>query len=111
MRMRTFVNRPAKKTRAELQAELKAAVENTSKPRSNKRSKSMVGHGFGGEEMRMQESMREFREAEERKAVAKMTDGYNCLRDALVWFDTHDVEIKLGHLPQWVVAARRFVVV
>lgn len=66
----------------------------------------MVGHGFGGEEMRMQESMREFSEQEERKAAEKMTAGYNLLRDALIWFDSHDVEKKLGHLPQWVAIGR-----
>lgn len=31
---------------------------------------------------------------------------YNLLRDALVWFSSHEVEKKLGHLPQWVVTAR-----
>ena len=29
------------------------------------------------------------------------------LRDALSWFDSHEVEEKLGHLPQWVNMARR----
>jgi hypothetical protein len=66
----------------------------------------MVGHGFGGEEMRIQESMREFSEREDRKAVEKMTEGYSRLRDALIWFDAHEVEKKLGHLPQWVVMGR-----
>jgi hypothetical protein len=33
-------------------------------------------------------------------------DGYNILRDAVVWFDSHEVEKKLGHLPQWMVTAR-----
>lgn len=42
----------------------------------------------------------------EAKAVEKMTEGYNRLRDALIWFDSHEVEKKLGHLPQWVVMGR-----
>lgn len=40
------------------------------------------------------------------KGIAKMTEGYNRLRDALIWFDSHEVEKKLGHLPQWVVMGR-----
>lgn len=43
---------------------------------------------------------------ERRKAEQRMVDGYNRLRDALSWFDSHEVEKKLGHLPQWVVMAR-----
>jgi hypothetical protein len=35
-----------------------------------------------------------------------MTNSYNLLRDALSWFSSHEVEKKLGHLPQWVVMAR-----
>ena len=38
--------------------------------------------------------------------IQKMTDGYNAMRDALSWFDSHEVETKLGHLPQWVVTGR-----
>jgi len=36
----------------------------------------------------------------------RMTIGYNLLRDALVWFSSHEVEKKLGHLPQWVAMGR-----
>jgi hypothetical protein len=39
-------------------------------------------------------------------ALPKMTSGYNTLRDALSWFDAHEVESKLGHLPEWAMAAR-----
>jgi hypothetical protein len=35
-----------------------------------------------------------------------MTNSYNLLRDALSWFTSHEVEKKLGHLPQWVVMGR-----
>lgn len=35
--------------------------------------------------------------------VLRRTDSFNRLRDALVWFTSHEVEKKLGHLPQWVV--------
>jgi hypothetical protein len=42
----------------------------------------------------------------EEKRMQRMTDGYNLLRDALVWFDSHEVEQKLGHVPQWVAMAR-----
>lgn len=65
----------------------------------------MVGN-YTGEERRMQESMAAFAEAEDRKAQQRMVDGYNTLRDALSWFDSHEVEEKLKHLPQWVVTAR-----
>jgi hypothetical protein len=65
----------------------------------------MVGN-YSGEEKRMQESMAAFVAAKERNANAKMVDGYNLLRDALVWFESHSVEEKLGHLPQWVEMAR-----
>lgn len=40
------------------------------------------------------------------QATKRHTDGYNIMRDALSWFEAHDVEKKLGHLPQWVVMAR-----
>lgn len=40
-------------------------------------------------------------------ADQKMTDGYNILRSALAWFDSHEVEAKLGHLPQWVDDGRK----
>lgn len=68
----------------------------------------MVGN-YTGEERRMQESMAEFSAAEDRKAQQRMVDGYNTLRDALSWFDSHEVEAKLGHMPQWVVTARDIV--
>lgn len=38
--------------------------------------------------------------------LLRIVDGYNILRDAVVWFDSHEVEKKLGHLPQWMVTAR-----
>lgn len=66
----------------------------------------MVGHMFGGEEQRMQDGIARAMEIEERKALQRMTDGYNILRGALVWFDSHDVEKKLDHLPQWVAMGR-----
>jgi hypothetical protein len=44
--------------------------------------------------------------AEDRKAQARMVDGYNLLRGALDWFNAHEVEIQLGHIPQWVTMAR-----
>lgn len=59
----------------------------------------MVVQRISGEEFRRSQS-------EERKAIEKMTEGYNRLRDALIWFDSHEVEKKLGHLPQWVVMGR-----
>lgn len=42
----------------------------------------------------------------EQKAQQRMVDGYNLLRDALAWFSSHEVEKKLGHLPQWVAMGR-----
>lgn len=50
--------------------------------------------------------MAKISEAQECKAFLKMTEGYNRLRDALVWFDAHEVEKRLGHLPQWVALGR-----
>ncbi len=44
--------------------------------------------------------------AEDDRGITKMTRGYNLLRDALAWFSSHEVEKKLGHLPQWVDMAR-----
>jgi hypothetical protein len=35
-------------------------------------------------------------------------EAFNLLRDALSWFDAHEVEKQLGHLPQWVVSARAY---
>lgn len=34
---------------------------------------------------------------------ARLLVSYNLLRDALSWFDAHNID----HLPQWVVSARR----
>lgn len=31
----------------------------------------------------------------------------NLLRDALSWFDSHEVERRLDHTPEWVVTARQ----
>lgn len=39
--------------------------------------------------------------------IKRHTDGYNVMRDALSWFEAHEVEKKLGHLPQWVTMARK----
>lgn len=36
----------------------------------------------------------------------RQIDGYNVMLDALSWFEAHEVEKKLGHLPQWVPMAR-----
>jgi hypothetical protein len=41
------------------------------------------------------------------------TDSYvdfNLLRDAISWFDSHEVEQKLSHLPWWVKMARERIV-
>lgn len=65
----------------------------------------MIGN-YTGEEKRVQESIAAWRDAEDRKANERMVEGYNILRGALVWFDSHEVEGKLGHLPQWVVMGR-----
>jgi hypothetical protein len=51
---------------------------------------------------------RENREAEDAR-VLRMVEGYNLLRDALVWFESHEVEKKLGHLPQWVDMAKKLI--
>ncbi len=68
----------------------------------------MVGN-YSGEERRIQESIADWRAAEDRKANERMVAGYNLLRDALAWFDSHSVEEKLGHLPQWVDMARQLI--
>jgi hypothetical protein len=38
--------------------------------------------------------------------IERLNASFNLLRDAVSWFDAHEVEKKLGHLPQWVVSAR-----
>jgi hypothetical protein len=38
-----------------------------------------------------------------RAEIERLTVHYNLLRDALSWFDAHNID----HLPQWVVSARR----
>lgn len=38
--------------------------------------------------------------------VLRVSGSFNLLRDALTWFTSHEVEKKLGHLPQWVVMGR-----
>lgn len=45
-------------------------------------------------------------QSEDTAAARRMVDAYNVLRGALAWFDSHSVEQKLGHLPQWAVMAR-----
>jgi hypothetical protein len=47
--------------------------------------------------------------SQEEPGTKVMTDGYNRLRDALDWFTSHEVEKKLGHLPQWVIMARELI--
>lgn len=45
----------------------------------------------------------------ESAAMERMTDGYNILRSALAWFDSHEVEARLKHLPQWAADARELI--
>lgn len=58
-------------------------------------------------EAETQASMAAFRETQDRKARERMVEGYNLLRGALAWFDSHEVEKELGHVPQWVESGRR----
>lgn len=42
----------------------------------------------------------------EQSALDRMVNFYNLMRDAVAWADSHEVEHKLGHTPQWLISAR-----
>jgi hypothetical protein len=66
---------------------------------------SVDGQIPGGFALEIEAAIRAMAATEGEKPMDSCGD-FNLLRDALAWFDSHEVEQKLGHMPWWVKMAR-----